>query len=117
MKLTNTQLEELIKEELETVMSETEGSNKWSFIIPYKTYLLYQGLEDQQAEKVAEQTWNSLSSNPFPMDEVIKMIGEKNTESFNKAKAGITPTKKPSRPWPSGPSPMERSPHKSAQEE
>ena len=33
MKLTNTQLKELIKEEFETVMSETEGSNKWSFII------------------------------------------------------------------------------------
>jgi len=97
MKLTNTQLKKLIKEEFETVMSENEGSNKWSFIIPYKTYLLYQGLEDQQAEKVAEQTWNSLSSNPFPMDEVIKMIGEKNTESFNKA--GITPTKPPKRSW------------------
>ena len=97
MKLTSTQLKEFIKEEFETVMSEAEGSNKWSFIAVYRTYLSYQGLEDQQAGEVAEQTWNSLSSNPFPMDEVIKTIGEKNKENFNKS--GITPTRPSKRSW------------------
>jgi len=97
MKLTNTQLKELIKEEFEAVISETEGSNKWSFIAVYRTYLTYQGLEDQQAGEVAEQVWNSLSSNPFPMDEVIKMIGEKNKESFNNTE--MSPTRPTKRSW------------------
>ena len=114
MKITNKQLKQIIKEELEAVVSEGLGSDEGTFVAAYRAYLMGQGEEDVNiATKAAEAELEKLLSSP--LEWAINLIAGENQKAYQ---AIAQPsTKKQYRPWPAGPSPMERSPHKSAQEE
>ena len=114
MKFTSTQIKQIIKEELEAAMSEGIGSDEGTFVAVYRAYLMNQGEEDvsvatQAAEAELEKLLNS------PIEWAISLIAGENQKAYQAVSQPST--KKSSRPWPTSPSPMERSPHTSAQEE
>ena len=114
MKLTKKEIQQIIKEELEATMSEGMASNEAMFVATYRAFLMNNGEQDvtvatQAAEAELEKLLNS------PLEWAISMLSAENQKA---AEDVIEPSKmKVKRPWPTSPSPMERSPHKSAQEE
>jgi len=106
MNLTNEQLEEIIKEEFDTIISEDSKASEGRFVAVYRAYLMNKGEEDVLAatESARVELEKLLDS---PLEWATSLIGSIN----KKAASNIKPSKyKYRRPRPVGPSPMERSP-------
>ena len=119
MKLTKNKIQQMIKEELEAVMSEEQVDPGQTFIAAYRAHLMNQGEQDVTvATTAAEQALEVLKNTGSSIEAAIDFISSKNVEAHEDYVANNPSSpKKHYRPRPVGPSPMERSPHKSAQEE
>lgn len=86
MKLTNTQLKKLIKEEFESVMSEAEGSNEENFVAVYRAHLMNQGEEDVGiADQAARQALEVLKATGSSIENAIATIGQSVQGDFDSA--------------------------------
>jgi hypothetical protein len=115
MKLTNTELKRIIKEELESVISETEGSNEEGFVAAYRAHLMNQGEQDVgMADQAARQALETLKKTGSSIEAAIAFLGQGNQGNFNQT---VSPSKPASsRSW-HGDDGQDNLPHQSTWEE
>jgi len=120
MNLTNQQLQQIIKEELDTIMSERMGSDEGTFIAAYRAHLMNQGEQDVTvATTAAEQALEVLkNTDPIFIEAAIDFISSKNVQAREDYVANNPSSpRKQYRPPPVGPSPFERRPELSLGDE
>ena len=119
MNLTNKQLQQMIKEELDTIISETMGSDEGTFIAAYRAHLMNQGEQDVTvATTAAEQALEVLKNTGSSIEGAIDFISSKNVQAREDYVANNPSSpRKQYRPPPVGPSPLELRPELSLGDE
>ena len=109
----------MIKEELDTIMSEAMGSDEETFIAAYRAHLMNQGeLDVSVATTAAEQALEVLKNTGSSIEAAIDFISSKNVQTHKDYVANNPSSpRRQYRPRPVGPSPMERSPFPSLGDE